>query len=111
MENKDLEAFEEKLKKWEEKLCSSKYELEVESSSEIIDQANRETMLDLEAAKSEHNEKILKEINHALKKIKQGTYGICEESGDEIEVRRLKANPIARFSIESQRDMEKESKR
>ncbi|MDQ5912558.1 MAG: hypothetical protein QG568_773 [Patescibacteria group bacterium] len=38
----------------------------------------------------------LHEVNHALEKIEKGTYGICEVSGEEIEVERLEANPSAR---------------
>lgn len=40
----------------------------------------------------------LHEVNHALEKIEKGTYGICEVSGEEIEVDRLEANPSARTS-------------
>lgn len=38
----------------------------------------------------------LSDINHALEKIEQGTYGICEVSGEPIEIERLEANPAAR---------------
>lgn len=41
----------------------------------------------------------LHEVNHALEKIEKGTYGICEVSGDAIEVKRLEANPSARTSM------------
>lgn len=40
----------------------------------------------------------LHEVNHALEKIEKGTYGVCEVSGEEIEVDRLEANPSARTS-------------
>lgn len=40
----------------------------------------------------------LHEVQHALDKIEQGTYGICEVSGEEIELDRLEANPSARTS-------------
>ncbi|MCF7865568.1 MAG: TraR/DksA C4-type zinc finger protein [Candidatus Pacebacteria bacterium] len=40
----------------------------------------------------------LHEVNHALEKIEKGTYGICEVSGEEIEIDRLEANPSARTS-------------
>jgi RNA polymerase-binding transcription factor DksA len=40
----------------------------------------------------------LHEVNHALEKIEKGTYGICEVSGEEIELDRLEANPSARTS-------------
>ncbi len=40
----------------------------------------------------------LHEVNHALDKIEKGTYGICEVSGEPIELDRLEANPSARTS-------------
>ena len=42
--------------------------------------------------------KQLHEVNHALEKIENGTYGICEVSGEPIETDRLEANPSARTS-------------
>jgi len=44
-------------------------------------------------------EKQLMDINSALEKIRKGTYGICEVSGEPIERERLEANPAARTSI------------
>ena len=41
----------------------------------------------------------LKEVNRALAKIEQGTYGICEKTGQEISLERLKAYPAARTTI------------
>jgi RNA polymerase-binding transcription factor DksA len=46
----------------------------------------------------------LKEINRALEKIEQGTYGICEVSGEPIEADRLEANPSARTCKEHMGD-------
>ena len=42
----------------------------------------------------------LEEVNHALEKIKKGTYGICEKSGEPIPMERLRAEPHARFTVE-----------
>ncbi len=41
----------------------------------------------------------LKDVNDALKKIEEGTYGKCEVSGEDIELDRLEANPAARTTI------------
>lgn len=110
-----IEQIEEKLIKWEESITSShheeiKIELSLETSSEIIDQANQANMLSIELEKINRNAKVLKEIRTALKKIKTGTYGICEESGEAIETNRLLANPLARFSLETQQELENETK-
>jgi DnaK suppressor protein len=50
---------------------------------------------------------LLREINHALGKIQDGTYGICEGTGKPIGKPRLEAQPWARFSIEYARQMER----
>ncbi|QKX02133.1 TraR/DksA family transcriptional regulator [Wolbachia endosymbiont of Dirofilaria (Dirofilaria) immitis] len=61
------------------------------------------------------NEKLIKRrkerkerIKEALKKIKLGTYGYCEGTGEEIGAERLKANPLAIYCIEEQEKLEKE---
>ncbi len=61
------------------------------------------------------NEKLIRrrkerkeKIKEALKKIKLGTYGYCERTGEEIGTERLKANPLATYCIEEQERLEKE---
>ena len=44
--------------------------------------------------------KELEEVDHALEKIKKGTYGICEKSGEAIPLERLRAEPHARYTVE-----------
>lgn len=52
----------------------------------------------------------LYEIDQALKRIEQGTYGVCEMSGKPIPRARLEAIPFARFTVECQSQLEKQSK-
>ncbi|HSI86636.1 MAG: TraR/DksA family transcriptional regulator [Candidatus Methylacidiphilales bacterium] len=52
----------------------------------------------------------LYEIEEALKRLEGGTYGICEMSGKEIPRTRLDANPFARFTIDCQKQLEKENR-
>lgn len=54
---------------------------------------------------SEHD--VLYEIEEALRRIDQGTYGVCEMSGNPIERERLKALPFARYSVAVQSEMER----
>ena len=54
--------------------------------------------------------KLVNKIDQALKKIKDGTYGFCEETGEPIGLKRLIARPIATLSIEAQERHEKEEK-
>ena len=66
------------------------------------DEAEYETKLLLSATQTEY----LREIAEALQRIEDGTYGICEVSGGEINAERLRAVPTARLSIEAQEQLE-----
>ena len=50
--------------------------------------------------------KLLKEIDDALQRIEQGTYGICEGTGKQIQKARLEAQPWARYCVEYARMLE-----
>ena len=54
--------------------------------------------------------KLISKIESALKKIKEGTYGFCEETGEPIGLKRLIARPIATLSIEAQERHERDEK-
>jgi RNA polymerase-binding protein DksA len=66
------------------------------------DENNYETMLQMTASEKEY----LREIDAALDRIEEGTYGICEVTGKRIGLERLKAIPTARLSIEAQEELE-----
>jgi len=53
-----------------------------------------------------HDQDVLVEINHAISKIEDGTYGVCELTGKPIPAERLKAVPWARFTREAQAEVE-----
>jgi RNA polymerase-binding protein DksA len=50
--------------------------------------------------------KLLKEIDDALQRVEQGTYGICEGTGRQIQKARLEAQPWARYCVEYARKLE-----
>jgi DnaK suppressor protein len=50
---------------------------------------------------------MLRQIDRALEKIEDGTYGICDVSGEEIPIKRLEAIPYATMTVKSQQLMEK----
>ncbi|MBM4032706.1 MAG: TraR/DksA family transcriptional regulator [Planctomycetes bacterium] len=58
----------------------------------------------------ENSEETLREIDAALQRIEEGSYGTCEEGGHPISKNRLKVIPWARLCIECQRKAEEESK-
>ena len=51
----------------------------------------------------------LTEVDHAVSRIEQGTYGRCEACGREIDAARLQARPAARFCLEDQQEAEREA--
>jgi DnaK suppressor protein len=50
---------------------------------------------------------ILRQIEHALEKVDEGTYGICDVSGEEIPIARLEAIPYACMTVKAQEKLEK----
>lgn len=58
----------------------------------------------------ERERKQLLEIDEALHRIEEGEYGVCEVTGEPIPETRLRASPLARFSVEAQEEKEREAK-
>lgn len=76
----------------------------------IADYGTDEFEKDLEVGISNSERKILQALEIAIKKIKEGTYGICEGCKKKIPKERLKAIPYARFCIKCQTEREKSEK-
>jgi len=108
---KDYAEFEKKLIEMKNEIISSlettnKIEPDKDIGDEIDDVTQtmeKEIAFDL----SENEKNILKEIDIALSKIAKGTFGICELCGKEIEPKRLKHIPYARYCIECQKKQDK----
>ena len=66
------------------------------------DRATQESEFGLELRTRDRERKLLKKIDSALQRIEDGTYGFCEETGDEIGLRRLEARPVATLCVEAQ---------
>jgi DnaK suppressor protein len=66
------------------------------------DRATQESEFGLELRTRDRERKLLKKIDSALARIDGGTYGYCEETGDEIGLRRLEARPVATLCVEAQ---------
>ena len=80
------------------------------SSPDIVDQATSQTEKTVEMRTLNRQIKLLSKIDRAIKKIKDNTYGFCEETGERIGLNRLIARPIATLSIEAQEQHEKNEK-
>ncbi len=66
------------------------------------DRATQESDFGLELRTRDRERKLLRKIDSALLRIEEGTYGYCEETGDEIGLRRLEARPVATLCLEAQ---------
>jgi len=75
---------------------------------DLVDQAGDERDRELSLLLTGRDKEKLQAINEALEKIREGTYGICEECGDKIGMGRLKVMPLAKFCVSCQSKMEKE---
>jgi len=82
-------------------------EISVPRGGDEADMADRIVNAATAAAQSNRLHSYRKEILAALGRIESGNYGYCEETGDEIGLERLKANPVARYSIETQERIER----
>ena len=80
------------------------------SSADMVDQASSYTDKSVEMKALARSRKLIEKIESALRRIKNDTYGYCEETSEPIGLKRLVARPIATLSIESQERHERDEK-
>ena len=114
---KHLTFFKQKLLDWKKDLKRSSSEALYNSSmddnstsADIVDQASSYTEKNVEMRAINRQIKLISKIDAALKRIENGTYGFCDETGDPIGLKRLMARPVATLSIAAQERHEKEEK-
>ena len=66
------------------------------------DRATQESEFGLELRTRDRERKLLRKIDSALARIDEGSYGYCEETGEEIGLKRLEARPVATLCLEAQ---------
>jgi DnaK suppressor protein len=71
------------------------------------DRATQEEEFSLELRTRDRERKLIRKIEEALKRIEDGSYGYCLETGEEIGIKRLEARPVATLSIEAQERRER----
>ena len=72
------------------------------------DRATQEEEFSLELRTRDRERKLIRKIEEALKRIEDGTYGHCLETGEEIGIKRLEARPVATLTIEAQERRERQ---
>ena len=109
--------FKKKLTEWKTEIVRSNNEALYNSSvddnsasADIVDQASSYTEKNVEMKAINRQIKLISKIDQAIKKIENGTYGFCEETGEAIGIKRLIARPVAKLCIAAQEKHEKEEK-
>jgi DnaK suppressor protein len=108
MNERQREYFRKKLLAWKDEILAESREtletLQADSHNhpDYADRASSETDRSIELRARDRQRKLICKIDSALKRIDDGTYGFCEETGEPISLKRLDARPIATLSIEAQ---------
>ncbi len=116
MNDRQKEYFKNKLTSWRADIIrESKGTLDTLQGQsgklpDAADRASSETDRSIELRARDRQRKLIAKIDAALRRIEQGEYGYCEETGERISVKRLDARPIATLSIEAQERHERREK-
>lgn len=116
MNPKQLEYFRQKLVNWRQDLIEESQETinnlrgEVRDVGDEAERASRETENSLELRTRDRYRKLLGKIDQALSRVEDGSYGYCEETGEEIGLARLEARPIATLCLDAQERWELKQK-
>jgi len=112
-----VEYFRGKILKWRQEILMGSHEtisnLQEEttnSEADLNDRASIETDRSLELRARDRERKLLNKIESALRRLDNGEFGYCEETGEPISLARLEARPIATMSIEAQERHERKEK-
>jgi DnaK suppressor protein len=116
MNEKQREYFRRKLNGMKDEILKESREtiqnLQAETvpHADLADRASTEAERQLELRTRDRQRKLIAKIDAALRRIEDGSYGFCEETGEPISLKRLDARPIATLSIEAQERHERREK-
>lgn len=108
MSPRQLKHFEEILGSWKSELMvevdRTVHHMRDEAANfpDPNDRATQESEFGLELRTRDRERKLLRKINSALGRIDEGSYGYCDETGEEIGLKRLEARPVATMCVEAQ---------
>jgi DnaK suppressor protein len=113
MSKEQLEHFRQILLSWKRDLMEevdrtvSHMKDEAANFPDPNDRATQEEEFSLELRTRDRERKLIRKIDEALKRIEDGSYGYCLETGEEIGIKRLEARPVATLTIEAQERRER----
>ena len=108
MSDDQLDHFNEILSAWKQELMfevnRTVHHMQDEAANfpDPNDRATQESEFGLELRTRDRERKLLRKIESALVRIDEGSYGFCDETGEEIGLKRLEARPVATLSLEAQ---------
>lgn len=108
MNEKQREYFRRKLIRWKEDILRESrgtiqnLQAETTPNADLADRAATEAERQLELRTRDRQRKLIAKIDAALRRLEDGSYGFCEETGEPISLKRLDARPIATLSVEAQ---------
>ena len=108
MNEAQADYFRGKLLDWKKSILSESKDTikgmkeETRNIPDVADRASEETDRALELRTRDRQRKLISKIDAALRRIEDGSYGYCDETGEPISLKRLDARPIATLSVEAQ---------
>ena len=116
MNSRQQEYFRAKLLKWRNEILADANQTilslqeETVKEPDIADRASTESERTLELRTRDRQRKLIGKIDSALRRIDEGQYGYCVETGEPISLKRLEARPVATLSLEAQERHERREK-
>ncbi|HEY0942935.1 MAG TPA: RNA polymerase-binding protein DksA [Steroidobacter sp.] len=116
MNKEQLEHFRQILNTWKQDLMQEVDRTVLHMKDEAAnfpdpnDRATQESEFSLELRTRDRERKLIRKIEEAIKRIEDGTYGYCVETGEEIGIKRLEARPVATLCVEAQERRERREK-
>lgn len=116
MKEKELKILMDKLKAWREELVQEATRTvdgmttEKAQFADPTDRASMETDRNFLLRIRDRERKLITKIDKAIERVEEGTFGLCDECGEDIEFKRLEARPVATLCIECKTMQEEEEK-
>ena len=116
MNDRQVEYFRSKLNEWKSGILEGNRDTiegmqqGTRNIPDVADRASEETDRALELRTRDRQRKLVSKIDAALRRIEDGSYGYCEDTGEPISLKRLDARPIATLSLEAQERHERKEK-
>ena len=116
MNEKQQKYFRQKLLDWKTEILEgskttiSNLQQETSALPDIVDRASAESDKALELRTRDRQRKLISKIDSALRRIDEGTYGYCVDTGEPISLKRLEARPTATMTLEAQERHERKER-